>query len=133
MKWEGRPFWSGQAQIYPLSLTYGANVNYCVKCSSYYSYSACWSRENPGNFQNKSISSPFNWVSRYILFLAKLRGKKDLIWRVQEGGPHCERLVVIKDVYPFVKFEIILPLWTRTHNHLVCKRTLDHLAKVALS
>ena len=31
---------------------------------------------HPGNFQNKSVSSPFNWVSRYILFLAKLKGRR---------------------------------------------------------
>ena len=28
-----------------------------------------------GNFQNKLVSSSFNWVSSYILFLAKLKGR----------------------------------------------------------
>ena len=60
-----------------LSLTYGGNVNYykSVILSSY-SYSACGNREHVGNFQNKSVSSPFNRVSRYILFLPKLKGKE---------------------------------------------------------
>ena len=33
-------------------------------------------REHPANFQNKSVSSAFNWVSSYILFLAKLKGAR---------------------------------------------------------
>ena len=35
-----------------------------------------WEQEHPGSFQNKSVNSPFSWVSRYILFLAKLKGKE---------------------------------------------------------
>ena len=35
-----------------------------------------WEQEHLGNFPNKSVSSPFNWVSRYILFLPKLKGKE---------------------------------------------------------
>ena len=33
-------------------------------------------KEHPGNLQNKSVSSAFNWMSRYILFLAKLKGAR---------------------------------------------------------
>ena len=52
----------------------GGNVNYykSEKCSS--SYPTCGNKEHPANFQNKSVSSPFNGVSRYILFLAKMKG-----------------------------------------------------------
>ena len=35
----------------------------------------------PGNFQNKSVNSPFNGVSRYILFLHKLKGKERPFWK----------------------------------------------------
>ena len=43
-------------------------------------YSACGNREHQGNLQNKLAGSLFNWVSRYILFLAKLnrRGRSFL-------------------------------------------------------
>ena len=37
--------------------------------------------EHPGSFQNKSQSSPFNRVSRYILFVPKLK---------QRGRPFLE-------------------------------------------
>ena len=57
-----------------LSLTCGGNVNYYRSVHSY-SYSACGNREHPGNLQNKSVRSPLNWVSRYILFLTKVRGR----------------------------------------------------------
>ena len=69
-----------------------------------------------GNFQSKRVSCPFSCASKYILFLAKLKGK---------GGPFLEdarrgttfwdcpqeHLVVIGEekVSPFVKFKIILP------------------------
>ena len=81
-------------------------------------YSACGNKEHPGNLQNKPISFPFNWVSRYILFLAKLkrRGRSFLegarrtraaLWDYPQ-----EQLVVIGDekVCTFMKFEIIVPL-----------------------
>ena len=31
----------------------------------------CGNREYPGSFQNKSVSSFFKWVSKYILFMVK--------------------------------------------------------------
>ena len=49
-----------------LSLTHGGNVNF-YKSIHYFIPNLY--------FQNKSVSSPFNWVSRYILFLAKVKGK----------------------------------------------------------
>ena len=91
-----------------LSLTYGGNVNYCV--------TTCGNKEHLGNFQNKSAKSPFKWVSRYILFWFKLKGKERhfleeskkgyLLWDYTQ-----ENMVDIRDekVSPFVKFEIILP------------------------
>ena len=44
----------------------------------------------PGNFQNKSVSSPFSRVSRYVLFLVKAKGRGRSFRRVREEGPHCE-------------------------------------------
>ena len=98
-----------------LSFTCGGNDNFYK--SVHYPIPTCENREHSGNVQNKSVNSPFNWVSRYILFLAKLkkRGKPflegarrgSILWDYLQ-----EHLIVIRDekVSPFVKFEIILPL-----------------------
>ena len=84
-------------------------------CSSSHFCSVCGNREHPGNFQNKSLSSPFNWVYRYLLFLAKLKMRGMPFLEVARKGTALwdypqEHLVVIKDekVCPFGKFEIIL-------------------------
>ena len=57
-----------------VSLTCGGNANYYK--SIHHPIPTRGSREHPDNFQNKSISSRFNWVSWYILFLAKLKGRE---------------------------------------------------------
>ena len=87
------------------------NVNY------YKSVHHRENRKHPGNFQKKSVSSAFNWVSRYILFLAELKGrgrpflegprKRAILWDYPQ-----EHLVVIRDekISTFVQFEKILPL-----------------------
>ena len=80
--------WENVDLSYELSFTCGVIVNY-YKCV-HHPIPNCENREHPGNLQNKSVSSAFNLVSRYILFLAKLRGKAGLSWRVQKGEPHCE-------------------------------------------
>ena len=97
-----------------LSLTCGGNVSYYK--SVHRPIPTYGNREHPGNFRNKSVSFPFNWVSRYMLFLAKLKGKgspflngarrEATLWDYPQ-----EHLVVVSDekVSPFVKFEIILP------------------------
>ena len=89
------------------SLTCGGNVN-CYK-SVHHPVPTRENRGHAGNFQNKSVSSAFNWVSRYILFLAKLKSTRREA--TLQDYPQ-EHLVVIRDekVSPFVKFEIILPL-----------------------
>ena len=86
-------------------------------CLSFYSYSFCENTKHSGNFQNKSVSSSFSWVSRYVLFMEKLKrrgrpflegaGKRVALWDYSQ-----EHLVVIRyeKVSPFVKFEIILLL-----------------------
>ena len=66
--------------------------------------------------KKKFANSTFNWVSRYILFLPKLKGKKRPFL---EGARRVttlrdyrqEHLVVIRGakVCPFLKFNIILP------------------------
>ena len=84
-----------------------------MKCSSSYSYSVWKNSEHPCNFQNKSVSSPFNWVCRYILFLAKQKRRGGPFLRVSTLCDYSqEHLVIIKNenVCPFVKFEIILLL-----------------------
>ena len=90
LKGEGGPFWIGQPYL-SFNITshniYLLHVAVMLTITSSYSYSASGNKEHPGNFQNKSVSSIFNWVSGYILFLAKL---KEFFWRVQEGGPDCE-------------------------------------------
>ena len=40
-----------------------------IKVLSSYCYTAWGNREHPGNLQNKSVSSPFNWVSRYVTWV----------------------------------------------------------------
>ena len=82
-----------------------------------YSYSACGGREHPGNFQNNSVNSSFNWISRYILFLSKLKGKERPFWKgaiMERRGTTLQdyNLVDIRHekVSSFVKFEIILSL-----------------------
>ena len=121
--WKSTNLWS------KLSLTCGGNVN-CYK-SVHHPIPTCGNREHPGNFQNKSVGSPFNWVSSYILFSAKLkrRGRpflKDARWRATLWGYHQEHLVVIgnEKVSPCVKFRLILSLLflleslaTRTKKH----------------
>ena len=89
-----------------------------IKVFTSYSYSAFGNREHfAGHFQKKSVSCRFSLVSRYILFLAKLKGRgrpflegarrRTTLWDYLQG-----HLAVTRDekVSPFVKFEIILPL-----------------------
>ena len=77
--------WKSIDLSYKLSLTCGGNVSYYK--SVHHPIPTRGNREHPGNFQNKSVSSPFSWVTRYILM-----GEDILFWWVQEGGPHCVRL-----------------------------------------
>ena len=74
-------------------------------------------REHSGNFQNKSVSSPFIWVARYILFLPKLNGRGRHFLRGARRGtalwdypPEYLTFTTDEKVSPFVKFEIIVPL-----------------------
>ena len=76
VKWGRRTFWSGQAYIYPLNYLLHMEVMLpIIKVFIILLLLCQWEQETPGSFQNKSVNSPFNWVSRYILFLAKLKGK----------------------------------------------------------
>ena len=98
-----------------LSLTCGGNVNYYK--SVHHPIPTRRIREHPASFQNKSVSSPFNWMPRYILFLTKLKGTERPFLEGERRGPYSDiarqkHLVVISDekVPPFLKFEITLPL-----------------------
>ena len=86
-KWKGRLF-SSIDLFSKLFLTCGGNVNYYK--SVHHPIPTRGNREHPRNSQNKSVSSPFIWVSRYIFFLSKLKGRGRPFLRVQEGGAHCE-------------------------------------------
>ena len=54
-----------------LSLTCGGNVNYQKNV-----HHNGGNRKHPDNFQSKSVSSPFNLVSRYVFFFAKVKGRE---------------------------------------------------------
>ena len=104
----------------------GGNVNYYK--SVHHPIPTWGNREHPGNFQSKSVSSPFNWVSRYILFWPKLKGKgrpfsRCARWRTTLWDYPKVYLVVIRDEKSptFVKFEIILPLLRGLLDHLTNK------------
>ena len=66
--------WKSIDLSYELSLTYGDNVNYYKSVP--HPIPTRENREHHGSFQNKSVSSTFNWVSWYFLFLAKLKGAR---------------------------------------------------------
>ena len=114
---------------YKLDIYYmgrGSNVNYYK--SVHYPIPSRGNEEYPGNFQNKSTSSPFNWVSRYILFLPKLKGRGRPFLRGARRETALsdyfqQYFVVIRDekVSPFVEFEIILPLLCFLLNPLTNK------------
>ena len=74
LKEEGKPFWNGE--MHSLIFGWGGNVNYYK--SAHHSIPPQGNREHPGNIENKSVTSPFNWTSRYILFLPKLKGRERL-------------------------------------------------------
>ena len=104
--------WKSINLSYELSLTCGVNINYYK--SVHHPIPA--REKHPDNFQNKLVGSAFNWVSRYILFLAKLNGRGRPLLEGPRRGTALwdypqEHLVVIRDekVSPFVKFEKILP------------------------
>ena len=107
--------WKSIDLSYKLSLTCKGNVSYYK--SVHLPIATRGSRKHPGNFQNKSVSSPFNWVSSYILYLVKLKGRGRFFLK---GGRRAatlwdypqEHLFVIRDekVSLFVKSEIILTL-----------------------
>ena len=113
---------------YKLSLGRGSNV-ICYK-SVHHPFPTRGNREHPGKFQNESVSSPFSWLSWYIIFLPKLKGRGRPFLRCAKRASalwDCpqEYLVAIRDenVSPFVKFEIFL--------HLLCF-LLDPLTEKAM-
>ena len=88
-KRKGGAFWNVKHRlISKLTLTGGSNVNYYK--SVYHPIPTGGNREHPANFQNKSQSSPFNLVSRYILFLAKPKGRRRSFVERARRWAHCE-------------------------------------------
>ena len=120
VKWEERkPFWSGQAQIYPLNYFLHMEVM-CwtiIKVFIILFLLYPWEQGTPWQFskQNTKLSFQLSFP-RYIL-LPKRKGKERPFLEVCNKGSTLwdypqKHLVDIRDekVYPFVKFEIILPL-----------------------
>ena len=112
LKGEGRLFWNGEKHLSHV----GSEYCYYDK-SVHHPISTRGNREHPANFQNKSVSSPLNWVSGFFLFLSKLKGRGKPFLRCARIGTALldspqEYLVVIRDekVSPSVKFEITLTL-----------------------
>ena len=115
--------WKSIDLPYKLFFTCGGNINYCK--SVQHPIPTPGNSKHLGNFQNKSVSSPFSWVSQYVLFLTKLKGRgrpflKHARRRATLWDYPQEQLLVIRDekVSPFVKFEIILPLLCFLLDHL---------------
>ena len=86
-------------------------------CSSSSIYYAFVNREHPGSLKNKSQSFSLEWVSRYILFLGKLGGRKNHFLEDARSGATSpdfaqEHLVVIKDekISPLMQFKKTLRL-----------------------
>ena len=96
-----------------LYLTCGVNMNYYKRV--HHPIPTRESMEHPGNFKNKSVISTFIWVSRYIFFLTKLKGREKPFLEGSRRGTTLwdypqEHLIVIRDekISAFVKFGIIL-------------------------
>ena len=104
LKGEGRSFWNGKAWTYPIN--YLLHMVVIIPTPE--------NKEHPANFQNKSVSSPFSRVTRYILFLAKLKGRGRLFWRVQEGRPHCEITPRALDCHKTWKIIFFCEIWNNS-------------------
>ena len=89
--WKALFEWKSIDLSYELPFICGGNINYYK--SVLHPIPSRENREHPSNFQNKSVSSACNWVSRYILFLGKQKGR---------GRPFCKKVIHI----------VILPLRT---------------------
>ena len=95
--------WKSIELYFKLSL----NVN-CYK-SVHHPFTIRGNREHPGNFENKSVSSPFNWVSRYIPFLAKPKGRERPFLEGARKVAHCE--ITPKSIWLSSETKKYLLLW----------------------
>ena len=112
----------------------------CILC-------LCGNREYPGSLQNKLVSSLFKWVPKYFLFLAELKGEGRSFLSGQvldlsvcsyhvtcafQSESTLYSCLNIKELLARSRREIWSLSdcnWTRTHNHLDHKRTLNHLVE----
>ena len=121
--------WKSIDLSHELSLTCGVNVNYYISV-----HHPIPARENRDTLsQNKSVSSAFNWVSRYIILLAKLKatgrpvlkgaGRGDTLWDYPQ-----EHLTVIRDekVYPFGKILHVILQSTSQFSFKFCVNIQCH-------
>ena len=76
LKGEVRPFWNGKAETYSLyPMNYLLHVGVMLTIIKVFIILFLLLRIESILSQNKLVSSAFNWVSRYILFLTKLKGE----------------------------------------------------------
>ena len=68
----------------------------------------CGNREYPGSFQNKSVSSSFKCVLKYILFVVKLKGERRPFWNGQAQIYPLNYLLHVGMVLTIIKVFIIL-------------------------
>ena len=129
--------WKSINLSYEPSLTCAGNDNYCK--SVHHPIPAREIREDPNNFQNKMVGSDLNWVSRYVLFLAKQKKRGRFFLKGASRGVTLwdylqEQLVVIRDekVSPIVKLEIILPLLYFLSNPLTNKHYRTWISMINL-
>ena len=73
-----------------LLLTCGGDVNYYK--SVHHPITTRGNREHLGNLQNKSISSPFLWVSRYYALLDQIEGERKSFFEGCKKWGHILRL-----------------------------------------
>ena len=74
---------------------------FCLLC-------LCANREYPGSFQNKQVSSSFKCVSKYILFLTKLKGEGRPFWSGQAYIYPLNYLLHVGVMLNIIKVFIIL-------------------------
>ena len=98
-----------------LSLTNRGNINPQQSVHHPVSTLTVGNEEYSWSFQNKLVCSSFKWVSKYILFLPKLKGEGVISWSKQ--GEYRQHKITreniplsweTKKVSPFAKVETIL-------------------------
>ena len=118
VKWERRPFWSGQAQIYALNYLLHIGVMLNIKKVFIILFLFwLWEQETTWQFLNQIIKLSFQLSVQIYSLLGQTEGERKALFGGYKKGTtlwdyHQEHLVVIRNekVSTFAKFETILPL-----------------------